>query len=102
MEPAAKLFEEAMRLPEDEREELAARLLDSLEPPPGISVEDTDELERRAAEARSGAPGIGWEELKRDLEVIDFERRAWLADILASPGGPDVERYLARRIDTEI
>ena len=35
METAAKLLEEAMRLPEDEREELAAKLLDSLEPPPG-------------------------------------------------------------------
>ena len=56
-----------MRLPEDEREELAARLLDSLEPPPGISIEDSDEIELRAAEARSGAPGIAWDELKRNL-----------------------------------
>ena len=67
METAAKLLEEAMRLPEDEREELAAKLLDSLEPPPGISIEDKDEIERRAAEARSGAPGIDWTELKREL-----------------------------------
>jgi putative addiction module component (TIGR02574 family) len=49
METAAKLLEEAMRLPEGEREELAAKLLDSLEPPPGISVDDRDEIERRAA-----------------------------------------------------
>lgn len=35
MEIAAKLLEEAMRLPEDEREELAAKLLDSLEPSTG-------------------------------------------------------------------
>lgn len=41
--------------------------------------------------------GCVWE-----LEVIDFERRAWLGDILANPAGPDVERYLARRLDTEI
>ena len=41
--------------------------------------------------------GCVWE-----LEVIDFERRAWLADVLANPDGPDVERYLARHIDTEI
>jgi putative addiction module component (TIGR02574 family) len=67
METAAKLLEEAMRLPEDEREELAAKLLDSLEPPPGISIEDKDEIERRADEARSGAPGIAWDEIKRDL-----------------------------------
>jgi hypothetical protein len=39
----------------------------SLEPPPGISIDDKHEIEKRAAEARSGAPGIAWEELKRDL-----------------------------------
>ena len=62
METAAKLLEEAMRLPEDEREDLAAKLLDSLEPPPGISIDDKDEIEKRAAEARNGAPGIAWDE----------------------------------------
>lgn len=41
--------------------------------------------------------GCVWE-----LEVIDFERRAWLGDVLANPAGPDVERYLSRHIDTEI
>ena len=56
-----------MRLPEDEREELAAKLLDSLEPPPGISIDDKDEIEKRAAEARSGTPGISSDEIKRDL-----------------------------------
>jgi putative addiction module component (TIGR02574 family) len=67
MATAANLLEQAMKLPADEREDLAARLLDSLEPPPGISIEDHEEIERRAAEARSGAPGIAWDELKRDL-----------------------------------
>ena len=67
METAAKLLEEAMQLPEDEREELAAKLLDSLEPAPGISIEDKDEIEKRAAEARSGAPRIPWDQVKRDL-----------------------------------
>jgi putative addiction module component (TIGR02574 family) len=67
MEPAAGLLEEAMRLPEDEREELAARLLDSLERPPGISIDDEDEIDKRATEARGGAPGIGWDEIKREL-----------------------------------
>jgi len=67
METAAKLLEEAMRLPEDEREELAAQLLDSLEPPPGISIDDKEEIEKRAAEARTGAPAIAWEEIKHDL-----------------------------------
>ena len=41
--------------------------------------------------------GCVWE-----LEVIDFERRAWLADVLANPSGPDVERYLSRQTNTEI
>ena len=67
METVAKLLEEAMQLPEDEREELAATLLDSIEPPPGISLDDKDEIEKRAAEARSGVPGIAWDEIKRDL-----------------------------------
>ena len=67
MQTAAKLLEEAMLLPEDEREELAAKLLDSIEPPPGISIEDRDEIERRASEARSGAAGIAWDELKPEL-----------------------------------
>ncbi len=62
MEPAAKLLAEAMQLPADEREDLAAKLLDSLEPPTGISIEDQDEIERRGADARSGA-----DEVKRDL-----------------------------------
>jgi putative addiction module component (TIGR02574 family) len=64
---AAKLLAEALQLPEAEREELAATLLDSLEHPPGLSIEDRDEIERRAEEARGGAPGIPWEEVKRSL-----------------------------------
>jgi hypothetical protein len=41
--------------------------------------------------------GCVWE-----LEIIDFERRAWLTDVLANPDGPDVARYLGRHVDTEI
>ena len=67
METATNLLAEALKLPADEREDLAARLLDSLEPPPGISIEDHEEIERRAAEARSGAAGVAWDDLKRDL-----------------------------------
>ena len=67
MESPEKLLEQAMLLPADEREDLAARLLDSLEPPPGISIDDHDELEARAAEARRGVPGVAWEDLKRSL-----------------------------------
>ena len=65
---AAKLLADAMQLSEDEREELAAKLLDSLEPPPGISIDDKGEIEARAKEARSGSvPGIPWDEVKRGL-----------------------------------
>ena len=67
MESAEKLLAQALLLPPDEREGLAARLLDSLEPLPGISIEDREELEARAAEARRGTPGVAWEDLKRTL-----------------------------------
>jgi hypothetical protein len=37
------------------------------------------------------SPAIGcvWE-----LAVTDFERRAWLSEVLANPGGPDLDAYL--------
>jgi hypothetical protein len=46
------LLADALVLSEAEREDLAAQLLDSLEPPPGISIEDEAEIRRRAQEAR--------------------------------------------------
>ncbi len=64
---AEKLLEQAMSLPPDEREELAARLLDSLEPSPGISIDDHEEIEMRASEARRGVLGIPWDDVKRTL-----------------------------------
>jgi len=67
MESTAKLLEQAMLLPADEREDLAARLLDSLEPSPGISIDDHEEIEARAAEARRGVPGVSWNDVKRTL-----------------------------------
>ncbi len=44
-------------------------------------------------------PGAGcvWE-----LSVVDFERRAWLEDVLTNPGGPDLDRYLTRRFGAEV
>jgi hypothetical protein len=66
MESAEKLLEQALLLPADEREDLAARVLDSLEPL-GLSIEDRAELKTRAAEARRGAPGIFWDDVKRSL-----------------------------------
>jgi hypothetical protein len=37
-----------------------------------------------------------------ELSVVDFERRAWMEDVLANPRGPDIERYLMRRFDADI
>jgi hypothetical protein len=44
-------------------------------------------------------PAIGcvWE-----LEVTDFERRAWLRHVLANPDGPSLDAYLAAHFDGEI
>jgi hypothetical protein len=41
--------------------------------------------------------GCVWE-----LEIVDFERRAWIEDVLASPDGPDLERYLERSVDNDV
>jgi hypothetical protein len=41
--------------------------------------------------------GCVWE-----LAVVDFERRAWLEDVLANPAGPNLERYLGRRLDADV
>jgi hypothetical protein len=43
------------------------------------------------------AAGCVWE-----IEVVDFERRAWLEDVLANPDGPDIERYLGRSFSREL
>jgi putative addiction module component (TIGR02574 family) len=68
MRSARDLLTAAMALPEDEREQLAAALLDSIEPSPhGLSIDDTAEIERRANEARASAPGVPWDEVKRRL-----------------------------------
>jgi hypothetical protein len=41
--------------------------------------------------------GCVWE-----LAVVDFERRAWLEDVLVNPGDPDLDRYLTRRFSAEV
>jgi hypothetical protein len=41
--------------------------------------------------------GCVWE-----LEVVDFERRAWIEDVLARPGGPDLDRYLGRSFSRDV
>jgi hypothetical protein len=32
-----------------------------------------------------------------ELAIVEFERRAWIDDVIGNPVGPDVERYLSRR-----
>ena len=34
-----------------------------------------------------------------DLAVICFERAAWIETVLTNPAGPDLDAYLARRLD---
>ena len=40
------------------------------------------------------ALGCVWE-----LGIVEFERRAWIADVIGNPDGPDLDRYLDRRFD---
>ena len=57
------IFEAAMNLPENERLDLAARLLDTV-PPEVMSVEDPDflmELDRRF---NDGSPTVPWSEIR--------------------------------------
>ena len=46
------------------------------------------------AQLENQTAGCVWE-----LEIIDFERRAWLMDVLANPAGPDLERYLSDTLE---
>ena len=48
--------------------------------------------------AKLAEPGAG---CVYELGVVDFERRAWLEDVLANPAGPDLDLYLGRRFDAE-
>ena len=34
-----------------------------------------------------------------ELAIVEFERRAWVDDVIGNPDGPDLERYLSRRFD---
>lgn len=70
MKPAMEeVARQALALDEQERAEVAARLLDSLEQ--SDEAEDdvwAAELERRAAELESGAvQGVAWEDLRERL-----------------------------------
>ena len=38
--------------------------------------------------------GCVWE-----LGIVEFERRAWIEEVIGNAGGPDVDRYMSRRFD---
>jgi len=64
MEPT-QVFHAALSLPEEQRADLASRLLDSLTPPPGLSEDSPqfdEELERRARAYEEGKiPASDWD-----------------------------------------
>ena len=37
-----------------------------------------------------------------ELGIIDFERRAWIADVIGNPEGPDLDRYFSRRLTGDV
>jgi hypothetical protein len=46
----------------------------------------------------TGQPmGCVWE-----LGIVEFERRAWIEDVIGNPDGADLDRYMSRRFDGPI
>jgi putative addiction module component (TIGR02574 family) len=73
MATARDIVAEAMKLPDEERAEVALELLDTLEPPDPLGHLDDDawvaEIERRAARAiRGDGQGSTWEEVRARIE----------------------------------
>jgi hypothetical protein len=68
----AHLLEEALRLPDDERADLAAELLASLTPrTPAERRSESEclsEIERRARAAIAGSPEISWSDARAEIE----------------------------------
>jgi putative addiction module component (TIGR02574 family) len=75
-----QLYQAAMALPEDERAELAGRLLDSLAPdtPSQLHPAWREELRRRLAQVDSGEVNpVPWSEVKRSAwEALDQDEAA--------------------------
>ena len=66
---AQKILEQALALPEDQREELVSALSDSLSPEPAtLGPEWSAEVKGRVEEIRSGeVEPVSWAEVKADL-----------------------------------
>jgi putative addiction module component (TIGR02574 family) len=68
---ATRILEEALQLPENERANLAADLMESLSSPNALDhVSDEEwlaEIGRRADRALDGQPGIPWEQVEANV-----------------------------------
>ena len=77
---AKKILEEALALPPDERADVAATILESLDEPEDEGVEQAwaEEIQRRIQEVESGAvKTISWSEARgRILALRDARKRA--------------------------
>jgi hypothetical protein len=54
----------------------------------------TDDDPSDLTPAPAGAFGCVWE-----LAIVEFERQAWIDDVIGNPAGPDLEAYLSRRFE---
>ena len=62
-----------------------------------VFVSPADKPEQLDYVTPSGLTACVW-----DLRVLCFERQAWVDAILNNPEGPDLERYLAYRLDEDV
>ena len=57
----------------------------------------SEELESLTYATPTGLSACVW-----DLRVQAFEREAWVEEVLKNPRGPDLEAYLARRLNEDV
>ena len=62
-----------------------------------VYISRSDDAENLEYAAPSGPVACVW-----DLGLIGFERDCWVDMILANPKGPDLEGYLARRLNEDV
>ena len=62
-----------------------------------VYVAPKDDLRQMEYVTPSGRSACFW-----DLNLQAFERQAWIDSILANPAGPDVEQYLATRLNADV
>jgi hypothetical protein len=62
-----------------------------------VFISPSDDPETLEDMTGSGLSACVW-----DLAVIGFERDAWVRTVLANPDGPDVDAYLAERLNADL